>query len=150
MDNEKQAVNEPNTINVDEFLSYCERTADTIHNMQDKIIKNLERGESEDSELGAVAYFAQQETIFRYNIPRILRGFMQRGDVSDNQNNNGGLSETITDDNLTELKGQLVDIVEDYLTEKCVPDKDAVFIKGDDYDRLADRFAETLKNWNLI
>lgn len=56
----------------------------------------------------------------------------------------------ISDDDLKELRGQLVDIVEDYMTEKCVPDKDAVFIKGDDYDKLADKFIGTLKNWSLI
>ena len=56
----------------------------------------------------------------------------------------------INDDDLKELRGQFVDIVEDYLTEKYVPDKDAVFIKGDDYDKLANKFIETLKNWHLL
>ncbi len=56
----------------------------------------------------------------------------------------------ISDDDLKELRGQFVDIVENYLTEKCVPDKDTVFIKGDDYDKLADKFIETLKNWHLL
>lgn len=55
-----------------------------------------------------------------------------------------------TEDNIEELKGQLVDIVEDYLTKTYASDKDAVFIKGDDYDKLADKFGETLKNWGLI
>lgn len=56
----------------------------------------------------------------------------------------------LRDNDIKELRGQLIDIVEEYLEETCVPDKDAVFIKGDDYDKLAARFTETLKNWKLI
>lgn len=51
---------------------------------------------------------------------------------------------------IKELKGQLIDIVEDYMTEKYVSDKDTVFIKGKDYDKLGEKFIETLKNWGLL
>lgn len=56
----------------------------------------------------------------------------------------------INDDDMKELRGQLIDIVEEYLEEKCVSDKYAVFIKDGDYDKLAGKFTETLKNWKLI
>lgn len=45
-----------------------------------------------------------------------------------------------------ELIGQLIDIVEDYVN----PDSTLALIVEKDYDNLADKFTETLKNWNLI
>lgn len=129
------ALHEDKDMNMQELLDYCKKMADNLENMQKQVMSNVGKGESEQTALGAYAYFAQQETIYRYNIPRILEAFNNKSKPKND---------------ITELRGQLVDIVEDYLTENCVPDKDAVFIKGDDYDKLADKFTETLKNWGLI
>lgn len=45
--------------------------------------------------------------------------------------------------------GSLIDTVEDYLTEKGVASETEAFIKGRDYDYLADQFAMILKEGNL-
>lgn len=58
--------------------------------------------------------------------------------------------QAMPENDIKELKGQLIDIVEDYMTKRCVPDKDAVFIKDGDYDKLGEKFIETLKNWGLL
>ena len=44
--------------------------------------------------------------------------------------------------------GSLIDTVEDYLTEKGVASETEAFIKGRDYDYLADQFAIILKEGN--
>lgn len=48
-----------------------------------------------------------------------------------------------------EFIGQLVDIFEDYLTEKS-DDIDEVHIKGKDYDRIAERLEERISAWTSI
>lgn len=57
-----------------------------------------------------------------------------------------------------EMIGQIIDVFEDFLTEKEVtidnPEKDAsetdVLIYGHDYDRLYSEIMNTLLRWNLI
>lgn len=56
----------------------------------------------------------------------------------------------MTKSQLKELKGQLIDVFEDFLTEKGVASPDNAFIKDEDYDKLGDRLIDTLANWNLI
>lgn len=51
---------------------------------------------------------------------------------------------------LKELKGQLIDIFEDFLTEKGIAAPDEAFIKGEDYDKIGDKLIDTLTNWKLI
>ena len=51
---------------------------------------------------------------------------------------------------LKELKGQLIDIFEDFLTEKGITAPDEAFIKDEDYDKIGDRLIDTLTNWKLI
>ena len=60
------------TINVSELLSHCDEVADTLHKLSEKAIKSTGLGETDTSSLGAAAYFAQQEKIFRYEIPSII------------------------------------------------------------------------------
>lgn len=45
--------------------------------------------------------------------------------------------------------GSLIDTVEDFLTEKGIASETEVFIKGRDYDYLADQFVMILKEGNL-
>lgn len=45
--------------------------------------------------------------------------------------------------------GSLIDTVEDFLTEKGIASETEAFIKGRDYDYLADQFAMILKEGNL-
>lgn len=51
----------------------------------------------------------------------------------------------------TELIGQLIDILEDFLEEQK-PDlqKTAPFITGSGYDILSKQFEECLKNWKIV
>ncbi len=56
----------------------------------------------------------------------------------------------MNDSDITELRGQLIDIVEDYLTSINKSSGDNVFIRGRDYDELGDKFIDTLKNWGLL
>ena len=65
-------------------------------------------------------------------------------------------NQTLAQDDRCELFGCLIDVVEDFLTEKGITaedipnderedsDEDAAIIYGTDYDDLADRFAEVL------
>lgn len=51
---------------------------------------------------------------------------------------------------LNELKGQLIDIFEDYLTEKGIASSYEAFIKDKDYDAIGEKLIDTLTNWQLI
>ena len=49
-----------------------------------------------------------------------------------------------------ELIGQLIDIFEDYLTEKGIASSEDAFINGKDYNDISKKLENTLKNWCLI
>lgn len=51
----------------------------------------------------------------------------------------------VNKDKYTETIGCLIDTVEDFLTEKGIVSETKVFIKGTDYDYLADQFKRILK-----
>ena len=56
----------------------------------------------------------------------------------------------MTNTELNELKGQLIDIFENYLTEKGIASPYEAFIKEKDYDAIGERLINTLTNWQLI
>lgn len=63
-----------------------------------------------------------------------------------------------TDGKNEELIGQLIDVCEDYITEtrdnmpelSHDPENPTVFIQGSNYDALASRFKDVLKEWGLL
>lgn len=56
----------------------------------------------------------------------------------------------MTEIQLNELKGQLIDTIEDFLTEKGIASPDEAFIKDEDYDRLGNNLIDTLIKWRLL
>lgn len=67
----------------------------------------------------------------------------------------GGISMTrIKSKDIPELRGQIIDVFEDFLEERRdvlgESNEEGVFIKGDDYDRLAEKITEVLFSWHLV
>ena len=60
------------TVRVRDILEYCESAADCARRLADKAIKSMGKGETTASACGAVAYFKNQEEIFRHHIPDII------------------------------------------------------------------------------
>ena len=60
------------TIKVRDIIEYCENAAKSVNRLADKAIKSMGKGETTVSACGAVAYFKNQEEIFRYHIPNII------------------------------------------------------------------------------
>lgn len=64
---------EDGTIDVKKALEYCEGAANGWHDFQLKAMDNIGHGDSYGHSFGAVAYGAQQENMFRWEIPNLLR-----------------------------------------------------------------------------
>ena len=64
-------------IAVDDLLAYCEKCADTVQGLADRILENIGKGESEISALGGCAYFLQQARLYRFDIPNIIKCCMK-------------------------------------------------------------------------
>ena len=60
------------TIRVRDIIEYCENAAESVSRLADKAIKSMGKGETTVSACGAVAYFKNEEEIFRYHIPNII------------------------------------------------------------------------------
>ena len=61
-----------NTIKVRDIIEYCESAAESMSRLADKANKSMGKGETTVSACGAVAYFKNQEEIFRHHIPDII------------------------------------------------------------------------------
>ena len=61
-----------NTIKVRDIIEYCESAAESMSRLADKAIKSMGKGETMVSACGAVAYFKNEEEIYRYHIPNII------------------------------------------------------------------------------
>ena len=73
------------TIKGRDIVEYCESAAESSSRLADKAIKSMGKGETTTSACGAVAYFKNQEEIYRYHIPNIItcminKPFQQEGD----------------------------------------------------------------------
>ncbi len=53
----------------------------------------------------------------------------------------------LSNDDRLELLGQLIDIVEDYIAEREGTNEPCL---GDDYNKLFEKFEETLVNWEFL
>lgn len=60
------------TIKVRDILEYCESASESVSRLADKAIKSMGKGETTVSACGAVAYFKNEEEIYRYHIPNII------------------------------------------------------------------------------
>lgn len=63
------------SIKIKDLLDYCKKTADNLENMQKTVMSGTGKDANDRSALGAYAYFAQQEEIYRYVIPKIINSF---------------------------------------------------------------------------
>ena len=67
-------------ISVDDLLAYCNKCADTVQGLADKVLENIGLGESEISALGACAYFLQEARLYRFDIPNIIKCFIKESE----------------------------------------------------------------------
>lgn len=70
--------NKLGTIDVKKALEYCEKAADSWSEFGRKALENIGHGDSHTSSFGAVAYAAQQEDMYRYNIPSVIRALSKQ------------------------------------------------------------------------
>lgn len=61
------------TIRIDMVMSYCEKSAEKWADFGQKALENIGHGDSHTSTFGAVAYAAQQEEMYKYRIPDVIR-----------------------------------------------------------------------------
>ena len=66
-------------IDADELKKYCEKCADVSKSIYDDVFEKIGRGESMESAAGAMAFFMQQERMYRFEIPNVIDNF-----ISDN------------------------------------------------------------------
>lgn len=66
-----------NLIKVNEVIEYCKKCAEVSRDLSNRALGNVGHGESEISALGAASYFLQEEKMYRYDIPNVLRCFTE-------------------------------------------------------------------------
>ena len=59
-------------IDADNLKQYCHKCADVAKNLHETVMDKIGRGESAESAIGAMAYFMQQEKMYRLEIPNII------------------------------------------------------------------------------
>ena len=64
-------------IYVDDLIAYCNKCADVVQGLADKIIGNIGHGESDISALGGCSFFLQQARLYRFDIPNIIECFIK-------------------------------------------------------------------------
>lgn len=65
--------NEKGVVNVKSAVKYCEDAASAWADFQLRAMENIRKGDSYGGSFEAVAFGAQQEKIYRYEIPSLLR-----------------------------------------------------------------------------
>lgn len=63
-------------ISTDGLKQYCTKFADTCKNLYESVMDKVGNGESAESAIGAMAYFMQQETMYRFEIPNIIDNYV--------------------------------------------------------------------------
>lgn len=61
------------TIDVEKALKYCEEQAEGWSDFGDRALTNIGHGDSKLSSFGAVSFAAQQEELYAYHIPRVIK-----------------------------------------------------------------------------
>ena len=65
------------------LIEYCKKCADVSADLYQKSLDNIGRGDSHASAFGAMAYFLQRESMYRYEIPGIVESFcMENGSAA--------------------------------------------------------------------
>ena len=65
------------TLKVKDILSHCEESAKKCRILADKAIENVGHGESEESAIGACAFFMQEQRMYRQIIPDIIKNWQK-------------------------------------------------------------------------
>lgn len=60
------------TIDADDLKQYCCQIADVVKDLHESVMSKIGHGESTESAIGAMAYFMQQEKMYRFEIPNII------------------------------------------------------------------------------
>lgn len=68
------------TLKVKDILSHCEESAKKCRILADKAVENVSHGESEESAIGACAFFMQEQRMYRQIIPDIIRELAESED----------------------------------------------------------------------
>ena len=63
-------------IDADELKQYCEKCADVSRSIYEDVFDKIGKGESTESAAGAMAFFMQQERMYRLEIPNIIENFI--------------------------------------------------------------------------
>jgi transcriptional regulator with XRE-family HTH domain len=61
------------TIDVKKALKYCEEKAEGWSDFGDRALANIGKGDGKLSSFGAVSFAAQQEELYAYHVPRVLK-----------------------------------------------------------------------------
>ena len=61
------------TIDVEKALKYCEEKGEGWRDFGDRSLANIGHGDGRMSSFGAVSFAAQQEELYAYHVPRILK-----------------------------------------------------------------------------
>lgn len=69
------------TIDAGKAIAYCNKVADGWADFGKRALENIGHGDSHTSSFGAVAYAAQQEDMYRHNIPGVIRTLSQLEEV---------------------------------------------------------------------
>lgn len=62
-------------INPDELIAYCEQCADTSKELHQRVLSTVGHGSNEQQAISAMAWFMQQEFMYRYEIPNMIKSF---------------------------------------------------------------------------
>lgn len=68
------------TLKVEDIITHCEESAEKFRILADKAIQNVGHGESEESAIGACAFFMQEQRMYRQIIPDIIRELAESED----------------------------------------------------------------------
>ena len=68
------------TLKIKDILSYCEEKSNKCRKLADKAIENVGHGESEESAIGACAFFMQEQRMYRQIIPDIIKELAESED----------------------------------------------------------------------
>lgn len=68
------------TLKVEDILTHCEESAEKFRILVDKAIQNVGHGESEESVIGACAFFMQEQRMYRQIIPDIIKELAESED----------------------------------------------------------------------
>ena len=82
---------------------YCIKVADVSKHLRETVMEKIGHGESAESAIGAMAYFMQQEKMYRLEIPSIIDNYLSESD----------------DDATNVMSGKWLNFAGDFSTAEC-------------------------------